>query len=165
MLSESARMSSAAEARFRVQAPNSRPRTIKVVALDQASESVVRRLAEDSWQHATFFRIAAGSGTPDASVRTLTDLSGHAMSVEAEVRSADLVIMIAAPGGQAAAASLIGEACSQQRVMTTTLIVGNGAAPDEALSKTLAQVRPWSLMLVIAGTDEYISDMLAALRA
>ena len=37
MLSESARMSSAAEARFRVQAPNSMPRAIKVIALDAAS--------------------------------------------------------------------------------------------------------------------------------
>jgi hypothetical protein len=29
----------------------------------------------------------------------------------------------------------------------------------------LAQLRPWALMLVIANTDEYIDDMLAALRA
>ena len=34
MLSESARMSSAVEARFRVQAPNSLPRVVKIVALD-----------------------------------------------------------------------------------------------------------------------------------
>ena len=45
MLSESARMSSAAEARFRVQAPNSKPRAIKVIALDAASEPVLQRLA------------------------------------------------------------------------------------------------------------------------
>ena len=42
MLSESARMSSAAEAKFRIAAPNSRPRAVKVIALDAASERVVK---------------------------------------------------------------------------------------------------------------------------
>jgi hypothetical protein len=29
----------------------------------------------------------------------------------------------------------------------------------------LSQLRPWSLMLVIASAEEYIADMLTALRA
>jgi hypothetical protein len=33
------------------------------------------------------------------------------------------------------------------------------------LSRTLAQLRPWTLMLVIANTTDYIGDMLQALRA
>ena len=45
MQSESARMSSAAEAKFRIAAPNSRPRAVKVIALDAASERVVKELA------------------------------------------------------------------------------------------------------------------------
>ena len=64
MLSESARMSSAAEARFRVQAPNSQPRQVKIVALDTSSEDTVRRLAIASWNQASFhtagYTIAAG---------------------------------------------------------------------------------------------------------
>jgi hypothetical protein len=160
-------MSSAAEARFRVQAPNSQPRAIKVVALDDPSERVVRRLSEEPWNRATFFRMTpdADDQSRGASGAAMTDLSGQAANIEAEVNAADLVIMVAAPGGRARAASLIGRACSLRRVMTTTLIVGNGAAPDEDLSRTLAQVRPWSLMLVIAGADDYIEDMMTALRA
>jgi hypothetical protein len=49
--------------------------------------------------------------------------------------------------------------------MTTGLILAAASASDEALSRTLAQLRPWALMLVIAGSEEYIEDMLAALRA
>ena len=49
--------------------------------------------------------------------------------------------------------------------MTTTLIVGNSGASDDELSRTLVQVRPWSLMLVIARTDDYLADMMTALRA
>ncbi len=54
MESESARMSSAAEARFRIDYPNSQPRVIKVVALDAMSERVVKRVAEQTWQRANF---------------------------------------------------------------------------------------------------------------
>lgn len=148
MLSESARMSSAAEARFRVQAPNSLPRRVKVIALDSVAEPLVRQLSLGSWQHATFHAAANF-------MRNLND----------EVASADLVVMVAGPGGSAEAVRTIGRACSDRRVSTTALIVGANTASDESLSRTLAQVRPWSLMVVIANTDDYISDMLTALRA
>lgn len=148
MLSESARMSSAAEAAFRVQAPNSTPRAVKVIALDAASEDVVRRLSAASWNQATFHTAATFA-------RNLRD----------EVAAADLVVMVATPGGGANVASTIGAACSQKRVMTTALIVGATTASDTALAKTLAQLRPWSLMVVIANADDYIEDMLTALRA
>lgn len=156
MLSESARMSSAAEARFRIQAPNSRPRAIKVIALDGPSEGVVNRLRQRPWDHATFFTSAAGQ---------LADLSGRSRSLPDEVQTADLVVMVATPGGHADVASVIGQECSRRRVNTTALIAGARSGSDEALSRTLRQVRPWSLMVVIADADDYIDDMLTALRA
>jgi len=171
MQSESARMSSAAEARFRVQAPNSIPRAIKVIALDAAGEAVVRRLAEAVWNHATFFtaasRVEPGGGNlpPAPADEALTDLAGRSRSVTDEVDTADLVVLVAGPGGHAQAASLIGRACSLRRVTTTGFVVGAASASQNALSKTLAQVRPWSLMVVIAHSDDYVEDMMTALRA
>ena len=172
MLTESARMSSAAEARFRVQAPNSAPRAIKVIALDQVSETEIRRLAAAGWKHATFFIATSrgepgGPGGPSAASPdgALSDLAGQIRSVTDEVDTADLVILAAGPGGHAQAASIVGQACSLRRVMTTGFIVGVTSASEDALSKTLAQLRPWSLMVVIADSDEYIDDMLTALRA
>jgi hypothetical protein len=158
MLSESARMSSAAEARFRVQAPNSMPRTIKVIALDGAAEAVVRRLAGGGWQHATFFTAT----TPQDA---LCDLAGRRTAVRDEVDAADLVVLVAGPGGHAHAAAAIGQACSLRRVMTTGFVVGVTSAPEHEVSSTLAQLRPWSLMIVIASHDEFIDDMMTALRA
>jgi hypothetical protein len=49
--------------------------------------------------------------------------------------------------------------------MTTGLVVGASRTTEEAVSKTLSQLRPWSLMLVVADPDDYIEGMLAALRA
>ncbi|HEY4819586.1 MAG TPA: hypothetical protein VIH62_02005 [Xanthobacteraceae bacterium] len=170
MQSESARMSSAAEARFRIDAPNSKPRAIKIIALDPPSERVVKRLAQAAWSQASFFTASAFSGAPrkDESFSMtgwLSDVAGRTTDLINEVDSADLVVMVATAGESACAAAIIGEACSLKRVNTTGLIIGGPGTSDEALSKTLAQLRPWSLMLVIASGEDYIEDMLVALRA
>jgi hypothetical protein len=170
MQSESARMASAAEARFRISAPNSKTRAIKVIALDRHSDHVVKRLAQASWNHASFFTASAFASAPQGAGSFsmsgwLSDVAGRTKDLMDEVGSADLVVMVATAGENASAAAIIGEACSAKRVNTTGLIVGGATASDEALAKTLAQLRPWSLMLVIANTDDYIEDMLTALRA
>ena len=168
MQSESARMSSAAEAKFRIDRPNSRPRAVKVIALDAASERVVKNLAGGPWQNATFLTASAFSGAPrrgEPFSSWLNDLAGRTKDLVDEVNSADLVVMVATAGESAAAAALIGEACGVKHVMTTALILGGASSSDEALSKMLAQLRPHAMMLVISSADEYIADMLTALRA
>jgi hypothetical protein len=168
MQSESARMSSAAEARFRIDAPNSKQRAVKVIALDPPSERVVKELAQRTWNRAAFFTASAFGGAPRAGESFsgwLSDLAGRTKDLIDEIDSADLVVMVAAAGESAQAASIIGEACSIKRVMTTALVLGSSTVSDEALSKTLSHLRPWALMLVIASAEEYIADMLTALRA
>src|SRR5579864_4346101 len=216
MLSESARMSSAAEARFRINAPNSKQRAIKVIALDRPSEALVKKLAQSHWNSASFFTASAFAPSYPASPRLpsgrsrpsstgygegrgegqppqdgdndapcgggpspglspqagrgeagpgsfsmqgwLSDLAGRTKNLVDEVDHADLVVMVATAGEDAAAAGLIGEACSLKRVNTTGLILGGRTATDEMLSKTLSRLRPWSLMLVIASGEDYIED-------
>jgi hypothetical protein len=199
--SESARMSSAAEARFRIDYPNSQPRAVKVIALDNASERVVKRVAQGTWQRATFFTSIKFDGAPSRAVepgsgrasgaRTkelpswplaplassvsadeswsmqawLGDLAGRTKALVDEVASADLVVMVSSAGTGAQAAAVIGEACAVRKVMTMALIIGSEQRSNEELSQTLAALRPYASMLVIANGDEYIEEMLAALRA
>ena len=169
MLSESARMTTAEEARFRIDYPNSQPRVIKVVALDAMSERVVKRVAERTWQRANFFTSLKFDGTAGGegwSMKAwLSDVAGRAKALVEEVASADLVVMVSSAGTSAEAASVIGEACAVRKVMTMALIIGGEQKSDEELSKTLAALRPYASMLVIASGDEYIEEMLAALRA
>jgi hypothetical protein len=146
MPSESARMNSAEEARFRVQEATLAPRAVAVVALDRASEAPVARLAQASWNEARFLTAS--------SARLLDD-----------IETADLVVMVATPGADVPAVPAIGAACSARRIMTTALVTGAQSATDEALSATLAQLRPWSLMVVVADAEEYIEGVLTALRA
>jgi hypothetical protein len=170
MPSESARASSAAEARYRIDAPNSRPRAVKVVALDRPSEVLVERLARERWNGASFLTASAFSVAPQADGRFsmdawLSDLSGRTRHLLEEIGSADHVVMIACAGEDVPAAAIIGEACSLKRVTTTALIIGSASATDQAVARTLAQLRPWALMLVVAGSEAYIADMLRALHA
>jgi hypothetical protein len=170
MLSESARMASAAEARFRIDAPNSRPRAVKVIALDRASEPLVQQLAERTWNQASFFTASAFAGAPQSAERFsmkgwLSDLAGRTKDLVDEVNGADLVVMVTTAGEDVPAASLIGEACAVRKVTATSLILGSVTKSDDELAKSLTQLRPYSHMLVVASAEDYVEDMLRALRA
>jgi hypothetical protein len=170
MSSECARMTTAEEARFRIDYPNSRPRAVKVVALDAPSERVVKRLAQGTWQRASFFTAPRVDGLPrsgdGASMKAwLSDLAGRTKDLIDEVDAADLVVMISSAGTQADVAAVIAEACAARKVMTTALIIESEAKSDDELSRTLASLRPHASMLVIADNDDYIEAMLLALRA
>ena len=144
-------MSSAAEARFRLDAPNSKPRAVKVIALDARSEPVVDDLAQRRWNGAAFF--------------TATDLVSNPARLRETLDAADVVVMVATAGGHPRDVALIGEGCSRRRVTTTGLILCDEETSEEALSETLGLLRPWMLMLVVASSRNYIEDMLLALRA
>src|SRR5262245_29249019 len=111
MQSESARMSSRAEARYRIEASNWQPRTIKVIALDGPSESVVSRLSRLTWNRAAFLTVSAfacapADGTTFCVSGWLSDLAGRTKDLIDEIATADLVVMIATAGENAQAASL-----------------------------------------------------------
>jgi len=163
-------MTTAEEARFRIDYPNSKPRAVKVIALDQPSEAVVKRLSQGSWHGASFLTALKFDGAPRGgdgwSMQAwLSDLAGRTKDLIDEVANADLVVMVASAGTGAEAAAVIAEACGVRKVMTTALIIGSESKSNDELSKTLASLRPYASMLVIAHNDEYIEAMLAALRA
>ena len=170
MLSESARATAAAESRFRIDVPNSLPRAVKVVALDTKSEIAVKHLAAQNWRNASFFTASAFAGAPHSAAEFsmqgwLSDLTGRTKNLIDEVASADLMVMIASAGENAQAAALIGEACQLRHVMTTALVLGAENAAEAPMAHTLAQLRPYANMLVAAASEDYIADMLTALRA
>jgi hypothetical protein len=173
MSSESARANTTAEARFRIDDANWRQRVVKVMALDRRSEPVVRRLAQRQWGAATFFTASAFAPAPAANrdrqfslANWLSDLAGRSRDLVDELNTADLVAMVATAGENLQeVASVIGEACKAKRVTTTAFVLRSASTPQDALSRTLTQLRPWTLMLVIAANEEAIAEALAALRA
>jgi len=169
MSSESARASSAAEARFRIDDANSIQRTVKVVALDAPSEAVVARLAAAEWGGAGFltaavFAAAPGGDMAVARIGERGDRSGQTNPLTAG-DGADLVALVATAGEEIAAACVVGEACRVVGATTIAFVLTGPSTAHAALSRTLARLRPWTLMLTIAEDEDCIADVLRALRA
>ncbi len=170
MVSESARMTTAKEASFRIDAPNSKPRAVKVIALDGPSIAIVDGLAQREWKGATFFRSVAAEWDPQRHqagpvAAGLIDLAGKRHDLVDEIGAATLVVMISTAGESGEAASLIADVCSLKRVMITGLLITNPASSDDEVTRTLQSLRPYAPMLVISGEEDYIEAMLRALRA
>lgn len=171
MLSESARMSTAHEASYRIQYPNSTPRLIKVIALDDEAAKLVDDLAKRQWNRAVFFSSVhleprPASATDPMSLKGwLSDLAGHATNFVEEISSADMVVVVSTAGKDAEAAATIGEVCQLRRKTLIGLVLQSASHTEEELARTLHGVRPYARMLVIANGTDYVADMLAALRA
>jgi hypothetical protein len=173
MPSESARVTTATESRYRIDYPNSRPRAVKVIALDPESRALVDQVAKLPWARAVFFTSLTFNGTAtaprageSASMQAwLRDIAGQTKNLIEEIDTADLVVMVSSAGSDSQAALLIGEACAVRKVTSIGLIVQKPTTTDEETSRTLKHLRPVATMLVIANGEEYIEGMLTALRA
>jgi hypothetical protein len=165
MLSESARATRVEESRFRIEAPNSRPHAVKVIALDAPSERVLRQLAQSQWSNATFLR-TPGAPAPSQPVGGwLVSLAGETMNLIEEIASADIVVTLSTAGENSEMADVVAEACRAKSKMLTALILDAHGASEEKLLKTLVPLRPYASMLVVAHGEDYVETMLTALRA
>jgi hypothetical protein len=162
-VSESARVNTAAEYRFRVAAPNSRQRTASLVALDAASAPTVAHAVAQAPERR---RIVKLTPTGDAELPAwLKSLPGQSRALIDDVEQSDMVVMVAQAGYAGHAATLLGEACRLRGVTVTALVIAPSDVDNADLSATLAQLRPFATMIVVASGLDYVEDMLQALRA
>lgn len=167
--SESAIMTSAEQARFRIDRPNSRPRATLVIALDARGAAALGALRDDrSWNGARFLRYGgarrASQHLPSLRIDAIVlDEAGNELSLMKQLAGVDAVIMLTATDA-AEAAEIIGNACAARGIAATGLVL----APEqgaEALGQIVATLRPHTAMLVVSSSDDYAAEMLSALRA
>jgi hypothetical protein len=108
------------------------------------------------------FRLA--EPVPTGRVVKVVSLEGATDADVQDAAAADFVVMVTAAGEDARAVAAIGEVCSRRRITTATVIVRGPSATDDMLSISLAQVRPWSLMVVVAADKSYVDDLLTSFR-
>jgi len=171
MASESARATTAKEAGFRIDYPNSRPREAKLIALDEKSSPAVERLARANAHRAVLLGAAPPPGPPAGAAETvgslkvwLSDFNERVKTLLDRIDPTDLVVLVATAGEEIPLASVIGDACRVRGVPVTALIIAADVVSDAALSASLSRLRPYASMLVVARGDDYVEDMLAALR-
>ncbi|WP_429810463.1 hypothetical protein [Ensifer sp. B1-9] len=168
-MSESARFSTAEEARFRIAYPNSRPRKSRIIALDAASAEALRDLSGRTWNDAHFLRYVEPKTVSDTLHMlpvdaVLEDMDGKRANLVDEISDADVIVMVTTAGVVAEPAEVIGNACFVRHKLATGLVLSSPDVPCEVLARTLATMRPYAGMLVISNGGEYVSEMLSALR-
>lgn len=163
MQSESARVNTAAEYRFRVDAANSTSRTASLVALDAASSAVVIQAAARA---PLARRVVALSPTGEVALPAwLQALPDSTQALIDDAERSDMVVMVAQAGFAGHGATLFGEACRLRGVTVTALVLTRPGTSDDDLSATLSRLRPFACMIVVATGRDYVEDMLQALRA
>ena len=158
-----ARATTAAEARFRIEAANSRPRTASLIALDAESAAAVREAA--ALDPARRRIVALAPPEIAALPMLMQELAVRTRTIVDEAARSDLVVMVARAGYAGHEASLLGEACRLRHTAVTAVVVAPYDGADAAVAATLARLRPFATMLVVVGRSDYLGDMLEAMRA
>jgi hypothetical protein len=162
--SSCARATTAAEMRYRIDRPIRGRRGARIIGLDTGADAIVDRISHQQWGHARFFTLAGpvavvGDGGSESVM--LRDADGAVSNLLAELEDADVVIMVATTESDAAAATIIGAACTVRGIMTAGLVIGERAL----VGATVAAVRPHARVLMVSGDERDVVDVLTALRA
>lgn len=160
LLSQSARATAATESRYRIAKPNSQRRSTLVVALDESGLEYLRPLANGSWHGARFRGVKS---VVDGRVE-LESLDGSSSDLAGELADADVVVMVAHGGSDAAAAEPVGSAAFARRIMTAGFVEDVTERPEE-LQRTLRGMRPFVISLFVGFGDDALADILTAIRA
>lgn len=156
LLSGCARASTAAEARYRINAARFTDRASRVIALDPHAAGIVAQLGGLQWSGGHF--LAFSSALPgDALLRTA---SGGTALLSEELEEADTVVMLASAQASPEAASAIGGCCAARSIMTAGLVVP-GAGP---VGDVVSALRPSAMVLVVLQDAGDIPEVLSALR-
>jgi hypothetical protein len=155
----------AAEARFRINAPRPAARSTRVVALDAGAAPIVAQLAGQSWGGARFFNYGGANGTAERDSEladlVLSFVDGSDTRLSEQLVDADAMVMVATADDGAAAASAIGNACTLRGIMTAGLILGTGQRAGAAVTA----LRPHARVLLVSNDQFDLSEVLAAIGA
>ena len=168
LLSGCARAATAAEARFRVQYPNSKKRSSRIFALDARAAEAMYAITEDPWNDAHFLTVS-GTARLDPDATQAADLplaapDGSPANLADELVGADLVVLLAAEGGPEGAAEVIAREAYNRKIMCAGLVLVAGQK-ESAVDGVVNSIRGFASVLVVARDNDFIPAMLTALRA
>lgn len=167
-----ARATTAGEARYRIDYPNSKRRSTRIIALDDAAGATMRAMAAGPWNGARFLalvhRTKGTHGLDTIPVDLdLRETGGAVVRLSDELEDADQVVMLATAGTAGDEAGAIGRACRRRGIMTSGIIIeadGTVAVAERTMEQTLKSMRPYAAMLVVASDMDYVAELLVALR-
>jgi hypothetical protein len=160
-LSSCARAATAAEARYRIDAPVE-SRVARVIALDEPAAEVLRSVSGLEWASARFFvcdTLGTADGAPEDEL-LLRGIDGTPAVLGRQLDGAHVVVMVATQDSGAGCAYAIGKACWERAIMTAGLVLGDGSQTHAAV----AALRPHARVLLPTADESDLVELLTALR-
>ena len=146
----------------RIQAPNSKPRTIAVVGIGDGGAETARSVAKDRPANVEVHVLAKSATGGDA----IAAIKAGGGDLHRDLMSADMIFIVARKGDDAALAPVVGRiAHSRNHPVTALYIVPADEPLTDAEDDTLKSLRTAAEMLVVVSDESYVPAMIAALGA
>jgi cell division GTPase FtsZ len=144
----------------RIQAANSKPRSIAIVGLGAGGAAIARRVSDEGLDNVEVHVLAKSAAGGDA----VAAIKAGGGDLQRDLTTADMIFIVACRGDDVGLAPVVsGIAHSRNHSVTGLYIVpgeGSTASEDDATLRTL---RSAVEMLVIVTDESYVGAMVAAL--
>ena len=144
----------------RIQAPNSKPRSIALVGLGEGGAGIARSLSRDIHPNLEVHVLAKSASGGDA----IAAIKAGGGDLHRDLMAADMIFMVARRGDDVGLAPVVsGIAHSRSHPVTALYIVPADAPLSEGEDETLKTLRAGVEMLVVVSDESYVPAMIAAL--
>jgi cell division GTPase FtsZ len=144
----------------RIQAPNSKPRSIALVGLGNGGAAIARALSAEGLPNLDV-HVLAKSAAGDNTVAAIQAGGGD---LQRALTSADMIFMVACRGDDVGLAPVVsGIAHSRNHPVTALYIMPSDAIVSATEDETLKTLRSSVEMLVVVSDQSYVPAMIAAL--
>ena len=144
----------------RIQAPNSKPRSIAVVGLGEGGAAIARRISAERQPNLEVHVLAKSASGGDA----LAAIQAGGGDLQRDLACADMIFILACRGDDVGLAPVVsGIAHSRKHPVTALYIVPRDADGHGAEDETLKTLRGAVEMLVVVSDETYVTAMIAAL--
>lgn len=143
----------------RIQAPNSRPRSLALVGLGEGGGAIARHLAADRPPNLEVHVPRSHRGADP-----LAAIQAGGGDLQRDLETADMIFLVARRGDDASLAPVVGRiAHGRKHPVTAIYLVPADAPMSESEDETLRMLRGAAEMLVVASDESYVPAMIAAL--
>jgi cell division GTPase FtsZ len=142
----------------RIQAPNSRPRSIALVGLGEGGAAVANGLARDALGAA---EVAVFASPRPLAEDALATIKSNGDDLHRALSNADMIFVVARHGDDVGLAQVVARIARSRNAQVTALYIvpASVSGPDPALQTLRAAAH----MLVVASDESYVAAMVAAL--
>ena len=146
----------------RIQAPNSKARSIAVVGLGEGGAAIARHLSGDDYANVEVHVLAKAASGGDA----VAAIKAGGGDLHRDLMSADMIFIVARKGDDASLAPVVARiARSRSHPVTALYIVPAEEQGSDAEDETLKTLRTAVEMLVVVSDESYVPAMISTLAA